>query len=167
MTKNKKIFEEKKDLEEEQINNDNEKQEQIIIEKKEENIDYKDRYLRALADYQNLVKRSGQEKQDFVKYANEQLIVDILPIYDNLKISLSHIDEEAQKQGWAQGIKYVVKQFKEMLENNGVFEIKTLGEKFDPYTMEALEGDGEIVLSEVKTGYKLGGKVIVPAKVKL
>ena len=132
---------------------------------KEKCEDLNNKYKRALADYQNLLKRTDTEKQEFIKYANERLLYEILPVYDNLKISLSHIDEEARGNGWAEGIKYVVKQFKDILNNLGVEEIKTSNEKFDHNTMEAVEGKGEKVKKEVKAGYKLSGKVIIPAKV--
>ncbi len=128
---------------------------------------YEHKYKRALADYQNLLKRTADEKQEFAKYANEQLLHDILPVYDNLKISLLHIDEQAQCNGWAAGIKYVVKQFKDALNGLGIEEIETVGKKFDPHTMEAVEGKGEKVKKELKAGYKLNGKVIIAAKVKL
>lgn len=129
--------------------------------------DFEDKYKRALADYQNLLKRMEMERVDFIKYANEQFILDILPIYDNLKISMSHLDEAAKRNGWAEGIKYVIKQFKDTLKNLGVEEIATKDKKFDPCLMEAVEGKGEKVKKEVKAGYKLNGKVIVPAKVIL
>lgn len=128
---------------------------------------FENKYKRALADYQNLMKQTVKEKQDFVKYANEQMLLELLPVYDNLKISLSHIDEEASKNGWAEGIKYVVKQFKDVLNSIGVEEIETKGKKFDHHTMEALEGKGEKVKKEIKPGYKLHGKLIMPAKVVL
>lgn len=128
---------------------------------------FESKYMRALADYQNLLKQTAKEKQDFVKYANEQLLMDLLPVYDNLKISLSHIDEAASQNGWAEGIKYVVKQFKDALLGIGVEEIETVGQKFDHHTMEAVEGEGEKVKKEIKPGYKLHGKLIVPAKVSL
>lgn len=125
------------------------------------------RYKRALADYQNLQKRNIEEKNDFVKYANENLLREILPIYDNLKTSLLHINSEASQNGWAEGIKYVIKQFKEVLKNAGVEEIETKGQEFDINTMEAVEGKGEKVKKEIKAGYKLNGKLIIAAKVSL
>jgi len=125
-----------------------------------------DKYKLALADYQNLLKQTAKEKQEFAKYANEELLHEILPIYDNLKMSLNFSDEEANNS-WMEGVKYVVKQFKDTLEKLGVEEIKTKGEKFNPETMEALGGKGKKVKKEVKAGYKLNGKVIVPAKVIL
>ena len=125
------------------------------------------KYKRALADYQNLIKRTSEEKQEFAKYANEHLIHEIIPVYDNLKMSLKHTDKEASKNGWLEGVKHVVKQFKDTLKNLGVEEINTVNKKFDPYTMEAIEGKGEKVKKEIKTGYKLNGKVIISAKVIL
>ena len=126
-----------------------------------------EKYKRALADYQNLVKQTAKEKQEFVKYAHEQLLLEILPVYDNLKISFAHADESADQNGWLTGVKYIIKQFQDILRNLGVEEIKTIGRKFDPHTMEAMDGKGEKVKKEVKPGYKLKGKVIAPAKVIL
>lgn len=132
---------------------------------KQENKELDNKYKKALADYQNLIKRTTKEKDEFVKYANEQLIYDMIPVYDNLKISLEHTNEEIEKSPWLQGVKYVLKQFKDILSGVGVEEIKTVGEKFDHNTMEALEGEGDIVVKEMKPGYKLNGKVIISAKV--
>jgi molecular chaperone GrpE len=123
------------------------------------------KYKRALADYQNLIKQTTKEKQEFVKYANEQFLYEILPVYDNLKMALSHSDKKNDK--WIEGVNYVVKQFKTVLESAGIEEIKTIGEKFDHNTMEAVEGRGETVKQEARPGYKLRGKVIAPAKVIL
>ncbi len=125
-----------------------------------------EKYKRALADYQNLLKRSAKEKQEFAKYANEMLLTEIIPVYDNLKISLQFSDEK-NHEAWLEGVKYVQKQFLIALNNSGVEEVKTVGERFDPETMEALEGEGEVVVSEKKPGYKLNGKLIIPAKVSL
>jgi len=127
--------------------------------------DYKDLYHRALADYQNLQKRAADEKNEFAKYANEQLLISLLPVFDNLKISIEHFDNQKDTNAWLEGIKFVVKQFREVLDELGVEEIKTLGEKFDHNTMDAVEGEGDVVTQEVKPGYKLHGKVIIPAKV--
>lgn len=134
---------------------------------KEDKDDLQNKYLRALADYQNLLKQSAKDREEFVKYANEQLIMEIIPVYDNLKTSLEHVDDEVQKNGWLEGIKYVIKQFKDILNNLGIEEIETEGKKFDHKTMEAMEGMGEKVKKEVRPGYKLKGKVIIPAKVIL
>ncbi|MFA4999914.1 MAG: nucleotide exchange factor GrpE [Patescibacteria group bacterium] len=123
------------------------------------------KYLRALADYQNLVKQSAKEKEEFVKYAVEDFLHDILPVYDHLKLSLKGLSEEESQSAWVEGVKHVLKQFKEVLATRGIEEIKTEGEKFDHDLMEAIDGTGEKIKQEIMPGYKLNGKVIRPAKV--
>jgi molecular chaperone GrpE len=136
--------------------------EKYLSEKK----DYEAKYKRALADYQNLLKRAAEEKKEFAKYANEGLLREFLPVYDNLKVSMRHIGDR-ENNGWTEGIKYVIKQFKDALNSMGVEEIETEGKNFDPALMEAVEGRGEKVKKEMRAGYLLNGKVIVPAKVVL
>jgi len=130
------------------------------------------KYKRALADYQNLIKQSAEDRTSFVKYANEQLILEMIPVYDNLKTAINFSDESVEGNGWAEGIKYVIKQFKDVLENNGIKEIKTVGEKFNPEKMEAVESEDtddkkkdDIVAKELKSGYEMNEKVINPARV--
>ncbi len=137
-----------------------------IIKLKKERDDFENKYKRALADYQNLIKRQIKEKEEFIKYANEQLIQEIIPIFDNLKMALNYVDEKNKDDKWVTGVKYVTKQFREILNSNKIEEIK-IGKKFNPETMDALEGNSEKVKKEVKSGYTLNGKVIIPAKVIL
>lgn len=133
---------------------------------RDENEDsFENKYLRALADYQNLLRQSLKDREEFVKYALANFLEDILPVYDHLKMSLNGLSDDDHKNPWVEGVKYVLKQFKEVLESKGVEEIKTIGEKFDHETMEALDGQGEKVKQEVMAGYKLNGKVIRHAKV--
>jgi molecular chaperone GrpE len=136
-----------------------------IKELEKENQELAGRCDRALADYHNLQKRKEEEKKEFVKYSNENLLQELLPVFDNLKISLRHVGEEEKDSPWVKGVEYVVKQFREVLESNGVEEIKAEGEEFDHEKMEALEGKGNKVKKEVKPGYMLNNKVIIPAKV--
>ena len=136
-----------------------------LVKAKKEELELKSQ--RALADYQNLIKQQAKEKQEFVKFANEQLLYEILPVYDNLKTSVVHFKEDGNQSSWLEGIKYVVKQFADALKNIGIEEVLTEGKEFDYNTMEALEGEGKKIKKEVKSGYKLNGKVIIPAKVIL
>lgn len=135
-----------------------------IIEK--ENLEFKDKYQRTLADYQNLIKRQIKEKEKLVKYSNEQLVKDFVPVFDNLKIAMEHVDEENKESKWVRGVGYIIDQFREVLKSNKIEEIE-IAENFDPETMEAIDGNGEKVEKEVKSGYTLNGKVIIPAKVIL
>lgn len=141
-------------------------------EKKECNcVELENKYKRALADYQNLLRQTAKEKEEFVRYANENLLQEILPVYDNLKISLNHAGEDSMG-GLIEGIKHVVRQFADTLKNIGVEEIKTIGEEFDHNTMEAIDKEktddekkDNIVSKEMMPGYKLKDKIIRAAKV--
>ena len=155
----------KKDKKSNKKNNKKEIKDRKKQEKEKNN--FEGLYKRALADYQNLLKRSAKEKQDFAKYANEELLHKLIPVYDNLKTSLNHTDKSFEGSAWVEGVKYVVKQFSSVLADVGVEEIETLGQKFDHNTMEAVKGEGEKVTKELRAGYKLNGKVIIPAKVEL
>lgn len=126
---------------------------------------FENKYQMALADYQNLLKKTAADKTEFAKYAISDLLEDIIPIYDHLKMSLQGLPAEEENSAWVIGVKYVLKQFKDSLASRGVEEIKTVGEKFDHHTMEALEGEGELVVKEVMPGYKLNGRLIRAAKV--
>lgn len=135
------------------------------IEAELEKDDSEKKYLRALADYQNLLKQHAQDKSNFIKFALEGFLEEILPVYDHLKMSVATLPEEEKKNSWVTGVTYVLKQFKDTLESHGIEEIKTIGEKFNHQTMEAIEGTGEKIKTEVMAGYKLNGKLIRAAKV--
>ncbi len=126
---------------------------------------WENKYLRALADYQNLLKQTAKDREDFVKYAVSDFLQDLLPVYDHLKLSLSGLSSEESQNPWAVGVTHVLKQFKDILEAQGVTEIKTVGEQFDHDTMEAIDGEGTMVKQEIMPGYKLNSRVIRPAKV--
>ncbi|NCN99694.1 nucleotide exchange factor GrpE [Candidatus Falkowbacteria bacterium] len=144
---------------------DGKKKKRFEFLREEEQNSWENKYLRALADYQNLLKQSTKDREEFVKYALDDFLQNILPIYDHLKLSVAGLSEEEGKNAWAQGVRHVLKQFSEVLSQHGIEEIKTVGEKFDHNTMEAIDGSGETVKQEVMPGYKLNGKLIRPAKV--
>ena len=142
--------------------------ETFLIEKDE----YEDMYKRALADYQNLLKQGAQEKQEFLKYANEQMIYELIPVFDNLKLAVKHADEDAQKNPWFAGVVHVTKQFEDVLSGVGLEELKADALKFDHDTMEAMEKEetndkkkDNFVSKVMKPGYKLKDKIINHTKV--
>lgn len=129
------------------------------------------KYMLALADYQNLVRQSAKERRDAILYANEALVLELLPVYENLKLSVKHIGNE-DNNSWLSGIQHVLQQFKKALSEAGVTEIETVGKEFNPLMMEAVEkreveesNQSGLVAEEVKGGYKLHDKVITPARV--
>lgn len=128
-------------------------------------------WKRALADYQNLQRESTKEREQTVRFANLNLLLGLLPIIDNLKLALNHLPKELEQDNWVMGISHINRQFDEFLNDMGVTEIPTLGEKFDPCLHEAIDKEkhkdkesGEI-LKEVSKGYIMKEEVIVAAKV--
>ena len=151
-------------MEEEQKDED-----QIDWQKTSEDLDHK--YKLAVADYQNLLKQTAKERRDLALYANEARILEMIPVYDNLKLTLAHYPPDGNSN-WLTGLQHVISQFKKTLEDNGVKEIETKEKLFDPVTMEAVETTetdnkklDELVDKELKGGYMLHEKVIIPARV--
>ncbi len=122
-----------------------------------------DQLKRALADYQNLQKRTEEEKKQIVRFANTVLIVKFLEILDHL--------EEAQKSLQDQGLELIIRRFKEILLAENITEIGSEGENFDPSLHEAIavvDGPDQDKIAEVlQRGYKIEDKVIRPARVKV
>jgi molecular chaperone GrpE len=124
--------------------------------------DFENRLRRALADYANLEKRVEREKEDFVKLANAQLVDKLLPVLDDLELCEKHLKNK--------GVSLVGGQFREVLESEGLEEIKASDEKFDPETMDCVEivaGPKNRVVEVVLKGYLLNDRIIRPAKVKV
>jgi molecular chaperone GrpE len=128
---------------------------------KEEVIDYKDKYLRALADYQNLIKRTQQEKEEFYQYAYESFIEKLLPILEHLERAERHTKDE--------GVELVYKELRKVLENLGLERI-TISEhdEFNPEIMECVDAEeGGKKLIETRAGYRFKSKIIRPVQVKV
>ncbi len=131
-------------------------------ELKEKIHDFEDKYKRALADYQNLEKRVGDQRIELIRGANRDLLLRLLPVLDTLMLASVHTED--------QGVKVTVQQFIDTLKNEGVERIETKGVQFDPTTMEAIAtGDGKDgeVLEELRTGFMINGKLLRPVQVKV
>jgi molecular chaperone GrpE len=133
--------------------------------------EYLQGWKRSQADYQNLQKECAQKQLEYVKYANGELIQELLPIMDNFKAAFRQIPETEKDSAWVVGFSYIKKQFEDMLRQNGVEPIKTEGEPFNPMEHDAVESvkdetvESGMIIAERKAGYKLNGKVIQAAKV--
>jgi molecular chaperone GrpE len=129
-------------------------------------------YLRLVADFQNLKRRTEKEKSDIYAFANEKIILELLNVLDNFERAMLHVDESSDKH-LANGMNMIFKQLKEVLENNGVSEIKASEQNFDPKYHHAVSTDNSSELEPGKVsavlqkGYALKGKVIRPAMVKV
>ena len=139
--------------------------------------EYLDGWKRERADFLNYKKEEMERIGQLVKYANEEIILKLLPVLDNFCLAEKHIpDNEEFKNGFEQ----IKKQFEDFLSKEGIEPIEVMGKEFDPNLMEAVEEvnlvksdltkSGEeknVVVEEVQRGYTLHGKLIRPAKVKV
>jgi molecular chaperone GrpE len=125
-------------------------------------------WQRAQADFINYKRRAEQEKEELGKFANTELILNLLPILDDWERALASIPDDPDNPSWVEGIRLIERKFRGILEAQGLSPIKALGEPFDPNLHEAaMQGKGEegIVVEELEKGYKLYDRVIRPAKV--
>jgi molecular chaperone GrpE len=135
--------------------------------------EYKLSWQRAVADYQNLKKETQSRRAEWVEMSEQQILEEFIPVYDHFKAAFSHHpdlnDDQKNIKNWIDGIGYIMKQFGDVLKAHGVEEIKTVGEMFDTtYHESAGEEVGEKtgkIIKEVSGGYKMGNRVIKPARV--
>ena len=119
-------------------------------------------HKRALADYQNLQRRTHEDQQRFVKIAAASFISNILTPLDHLMRAQEHLQDK--------GIEMIIKQFQQALEQEGVKEIEAEGMTFDPSIMEAVamvKGQENIVINVQQKGYTVNGLLLRPAKVEV
>lgn len=136
-------------------------------------VEYKDKYLRLLADAENARKRLQKEKQDISRYAVENIIVDFLHPIDNFENALRFAQEMSDEvKNWAFGFQMILAQFKDVLIQNGIISMDAIGKQFNPHEHEAVEMIESIeppgtIIEECVRGYKMGDRTIRPARVKV
>lgn len=130
-----------------------------------------DLYLRSQAEMENMKKRNRKDKEDWLKFAGETLIKEMLPVLDNLEKALSHSNNENTVHALKEGIHLTLKGLKDSLSKSGLEEVKALGEPFDPCFHEAVSEMDDpkakpgIVITELQKGYVLNSRLIRPAMV--
>lgn len=130
--------------------------------------EYLDGWQRAQADIINIKRRVEEEKREFAKYANENLILDILSTLDSFDMAFKNKESwEAVSENWRKGVEFIYNQLLATLRNYGVEELNPIGEEFDPKKHHAVEGDEGKIIEVVLKGYSLNGKIIRPAQVKV
>lgn len=129
--------------------------------KKDKHDELNEKYLRALADYQNLQKQTEGWKEEFVQYANSGLIKKLLEILDDLEKAQEHLQNE--------GLKLIIGKLQNILREEGLEELAVEGKPFDPTTAEVVStepgAEEHKVVKVLQKGYKLKDKVIRAAKV--
>jgi len=130
-----------------------------------------DKYMRVAAELENYKKRAVREKADSIKYGNESLLRDILPLVDNVDRALEHADNSDDFEAFKKGLKMLHEQLLCCLRKHGVEVIDTAGKDFDPNVHEAMlqiesdERETGKVVNEFERGYLLNGRLLRPAKV--
>jgi molecular chaperone GrpE len=136
--------------------------------------EYKNKYMRLLAESENARKRLQKEKQELTKYAVENVIIEFLHPLDHFQHALRFVNNaSAEVKNWALGFEMILTQFKNVLAQHGVTTYESTGQKFDPHLHEAVEmveteeyPPGTII-EELSKGYKIGDKAIRVARVKV
>ncbi len=154
-----------------------EKCEEKIKRLEKERDEYLRGWQRIQADYKNREKELEIFKKDFTKYANIDLIKNILPVLDGYDSAKSHTEHwEKVDKDWRTGVEYLFSQLEKVLSQNGVVAFGKIGDEYDPNSYEAVENtplkvedkekSGKIV-NVLQKGYKLGDKLLRPARVKV
>lgn len=141
---------------------------------KAELADFKDKYFRALAEIENSRKRLQKEKLESQSFAIQSVILDFLQPLDHFEQALNASENaSADVKHWALGFQMILQQLKQVIQDNGIVPFNAVGEPFNPHLHEAIETEETTftpegtVMQEFTRGYKMGSRVIRPAKVKV
>jgi molecular chaperone GrpE len=131
----------------------------------------RDQLLRTAADFDNFRKRTRRELVDAEKRGREELLRELLPVFDNLERAAQHAESATEVQSLADGIRMVMRQFYDTLSRAGIERIDAEGQAFDPALMEAIQQIETAdrppgsVAAQVQAGYRMGDRLVRPAMV--
>lgn len=134
--------------------------------------EYKDQWMRAVADYRNFKRRTETERAELVRNAGAALILKLLPVLDDFERAIANIPPDIAETPWWQGTQLIAQKLRTILESEGVKPIEALGQEFNPNLHEAViyedaEGQEGKVIAELQRGYLLHDRVIRPSMVKV
>ena len=133
----------------------------------------RERMLRALADLENARKRLERDKKDYLRFATQELVSELLPVLDNFDRALKASASPSGGDSYREGVEMIYRQLKSVLEKQGLKEIRALGQPFDPFVHEAVQEEETdeypegTVLEELQKGYLFQGRLLRPAVVKV
>lgn len=142
-----------------------------IKQSEEESRNNYDLFLRSEAEAENMKKRNKREKEEWIKYANEKLVKDLLPVLDNLENAISHSKNDSSIEALREGVELTLKGLRDTLAKSGLEGIKAKNESFDPSIHHAVsEQEDEkmkagVICSELQKGYTFNQRLIRPAMV--
>ncbi len=132
---------------------------------------YKDQLLRLAAEFDNFRKRTESDKADFIKFSNERIIRDLLPVLDDFERALSNGRKGTDYDSFFKGVEMIYQKLRKIFEEKGLKPIESVGKEFDVMYHDVLmqvdrpDAPPHTVVEEVERGYTLHGKVIKHAKV--
>jgi molecular chaperone GrpE len=141
--------------------------------KEKEARDNHERFLRQVAELENFKKRTIRDRDDAIRFANEALIRDMLPILDNLERAVAHAKDGGNGKPLVEGVELVLKGLFDILNKHGVTQISAVGEPFDPRKHEAMaqvestEHEPNTVVEEYHKGYTFHDRLLRPALVSV
>jgi molecular chaperone GrpE len=141
---------------------------QALAEEKEKAEGYLANWQRAQADFINYKRRNEQEREEISKFANSIIMLNLLPVLDDLERAFSSIPHRLAELTWVDGIRLIERKLWASLEAQGLSRIEAVDKPFDPKFHEAVredKGKDGIVIEELQKGYKLHDRVIRPAMV--
>jgi molecular chaperone GrpE len=144
-----------------------------LEEKDKEAKEYYDRFLRMAADHENYKKRAAREKEDYIKFSNEELIKAILPFIDNLERAVNHAEKVNDTGVMIEGVRLTIQQILQTLNKFGLSSFESVGKPFDPAMHEAMlvvetdQHEPNQVLEEFQRGYLLNNRLLRPASVSV
>lgn len=146
--------------------------ESLEAKEKEANENY-DRYVRQVAELENFRKRANRERDEAIRFANEALVKDLLPIVDNLERAVAHAKDGGNGKPLVEGVEMVLRGFFDTLAKHGVVPIAAVGQRFDPEKHEAMAQiesgtyEPDTVVEEYHKGYLLRDRLLRPALVSV
>jgi molecular chaperone GrpE len=133
-----------------------------------------DRLLRRQAEFENYRKRVERERSALYQHGRDDVVLQLLPVLDNFERALSSLESsEGDAEALRHGIELIHKQFKDALSKFGLEPVEAVGKTFDPHIHEAVtteatdEHKENTVIEEFQRGYKIGNRLLRPAKVKV
>ncbi|MCS7201738.1 MAG: nucleotide exchange factor GrpE [Dictyoglomus sp.] len=133
--------------------------------------DWEIKYIRLQAEFENFRQRLRKEKEEWQEIANARLLREIVNIMDNFSLALETMKHSRKKDAIIEGVNMIYKQFENLLQNEGVVKMETIGKPFDPALHEAVgleeieDGEENLVVREISPGYFFKNKILRPAKV--
>ena len=144
-----------------------------IAQIEQEREDYRDKWLRATADYKNSKRRAELERAELIRGASAGLLLKLLPVVDDFDRAAASAPAEITSSSWYEGFKLIAQKLQTILDSEGVTTIAALGQEFDPNQHEAViyeeggTGSDSKVVAELQKGYKLRERILRPTMVKV